>query len=356
MEPKKFASPATMKDVADKAGVSTATVSRALTSPDKVSALTRRKVEQAAQAVGYSAQHLSRNLKRHESRTILALVPDISDPFFGKMLRGIEDTAAQRGYLVLIGDCAYQRHGERTFLDLITARQIDGILLLGSPLPFDVGKEERRHLPPMVMANEFAPELDMPTVHIDNLTAAFEAVSYLHQLGHRRIACIAGPDQIPLSEYRLQGYIQALRRCGLTVDNQYIVRGDFSYDAGARGLTQLMSHPTPPPPSFVHSDIIALGALTQARKMGLDVPRDLSLIGFDDIEQANHCFPALTTVAQPRYEIGREATQLLLAQLQQHKVRRGSRLMSSQLVIRDSTAAPASRVTGFKNSGAGQIF
>ncbi|UPT57693.1 DNA-binding transcriptional regulator CytR [Dickeya zeae] len=356
MEQKRFIPPATMKDVADKAGVSTATVSRAMTNPEKVSAATRKKVEQAALAVGYSAQNLARNLKRHESRTILALVPDICDPFFSEMLRGIEETAAERGYLVLIGDCAHQRQTEKTFLDLIATRQIDGILLLGSQLPFDAGRDERRHLPPMVMANEFAPELDMPTVHIDNLTAAFEAVSYLHQLGHQRIACIAGPQQIPLSEYRLQGYIQALRRCGLVIDNQYIVHGDFSYDTGSRGLTTLMSHPTPPSAIFCHSDVMALGALTQARKMGLDVPQDLSLIGFDDIAQASHCFPALTTVSQPRYDIGREATLLLLTQLQQHKVARGSRLMSSQLIIRDSTAAPPLRVTGFKNSGAGQTF
>lgn len=340
MEQKKAHLTATMKDVADLAGVSTATVSRALMTPEKVSAQTRRRVEQAVAASGYSPAAIARHLRRNASRTLLTIVPDICDPFFTEVLRGIEETASERGYLVLIGDCAHQRQHEKTFLDLIAARQIDGLLLLGANLPFDAGREEQRNLPPMVMANEFAPELELPTVHIDNLTAAFEAVCYLHQLGHQRIACIAGPERLPLCRYRLQGYIQALRRCGLALDENYITTGDFSYDSGAQGLTTLMAQPSPPSAIFCHNDLMALGALSQAQKIGLAVPRDLSLMGFDDIAQSGHSTPPLTTVAQPRYDIGREATLLLIEQLRSHKAQRGSKLLSSKLMIRESTAAP----------------
>ncbi|MBJ7222073.1 DNA-binding transcriptional regulator CytR [Brenneria sp. L3-3C-1] len=339
MEQKRTVTTATMKDVADKAGVSTATVSRTLMNPEKVSATTRKKVEHAVIAVGYSPHSLARNLKRNESRTILTIVPDICDPYFSEIFRGIEETAAEHGYLVLIGDCAHQRQKEKTFVDLIITKQIDGMLLLGSNLPFDAGKEEQRNLPPMVMANEFSPELELPTVHIDNLTAAFEAVHYLHQLGHQRIACIAGPEHMHLSQYRLQGYVQALRRSGITIDNQYIIRGDFSYETGVNGLIALMKHPLPPSAIFCHSDIMALGVLSQAKKMGLDIPHDISVVGFDDIEQALYCSPPLTTVAQPRYQIGREAMLLLLEQLHGHRVHTGSRLLASELVIRESTAA-----------------
>ena len=171
MKPKKQVVAATMKDVALKANVSTATVSRALMNPDKVSQATRNRVEQAALEVGYLPQSLGRNMKRNESRTILVIVPDICDPFFSEIIRGIEVTAANHGYLVLIGDCAHQNQQEKTFIDLIITKQIDGMLLLGSRLPFDASIEEQRNLPPMVMANEFAPELKLPTVHIDNLTA-----------------------------------------------------------------------------------------------------------------------------------------------------------------------------------------
>ncbi|MGV7091621.1 DNA-binding transcriptional regulator CytR [Siccibacter turicensis] len=335
----KLVGSATMKDVAVKANVSTATVSRALMNPEKVSQATRNRVEQAAIEVGYLPHALGRSVKRNESRTILVIVPDICDPFFSEIIRGIEVIAAAQGYLVLIGDCAHQNQQEKTFIDLIITKQIDGMLLLGSRLPFDASKEEQRNLPPMVMANEFAPELELPTVHIDNLTAAFNAVNHLHELGHRQIACIAGPEEMPLCHYRLQGYVQALRRSGIIVDPHYIARGDFTYEAGAKALEQLLSLPVPPTAVFCHSDVMALGALSQAKRLGLQVPRDLSIMGFDNISLSEFCDPPLTTVAQPRFDIGREAMLLLLDQLHGQTVNSGSRLLDCELIVRGSTAA-----------------
>ena len=337
MKPKKQVVASTMNDFVLKANVSTATVSRALMNPDKVSQTTRNRVEQAALEVGYLPQSLGRNMKRNESRTILVIVPDICDPFFSEIIRGIEITAAEQGYLVLIGDCAHQNRQEKTFIDLIITKQIDGMLLLGSRLPFDAGVEEQRNLPPMVMANEFAPELELPTVHIDNLTAAFNAVNYLHELGHKRIGCIAGPEEMPLCHYRLQGYVQALRRSGITVEPQYIARGNFTYEAGSNALEQLLSLPVPPTAVFCHSDIMALGALSLAKRRGLKIPDDLSIIGFDNISLSEFCDPPLTTVAQPRFDIGREAMLLLLDQLHGHSVSSGSRLLDCELIVRGST-------------------
>ena len=339
MKAKKQETAATMKDVALKAKVSTATVSRALMNPDKVSQATRNRVEKAAREVGYLPQPMGRNVKRNESRTILVIVPDICDPFFSEIIRGIEVTAANHGYLVLIGDCAHQNQQEKTFIDLIITKQIDGMLLLGSRLPFDASIEEQRNLPPMVMANEFAPELELPTVHIDNLPAAFDAVNYLYEQGHKRIGCIAGPEEMPLCHYRLQGYVQALRRCGIMVDPQYIARGDFTFEAGSRAMQQLLDLPQPPTAVFCHSDVMALGALSQAKRQGLKVPEDLSIIGFDNIDLTQFCDPPLTTIAQPRYEIGREAMLLLLDQMQGQHVGSGSRLMDCELIIRGSTRA-----------------
>lgn len=338
MKAKKPVVAATMKDVALQANVSTATVSRALTNPEKVSQATRNRVEQAALEVGYLPQLQGRNMKRNESRTILVIVPDICDPFFSEVIRGIEVTAAAQGYLVLIGDCAHQNQQEKTFIDLIITKQIDGMLLLGSRLPFDASIEEQRNLPPMVMANEFAPELGLPTVHIDNLTASFDAVNYLHELGHQRIGCIAGPEEMPLCHYRLQGYVQALRRCGITVDPHYIARGNFTFEAGSTALEQLLALPQPPTAVFCHSDIMALGALSYAKRRGLKIPDDLSIIGFDNISLAEFCDPPLTTVSQPRFDIGREAMLLLLNQLSGQVVDSGSRLLDCELIIRGSTS------------------
>lgn len=339
MKPNKQVAAATMKDVALKAKVSTATVSRALMNPDKVSQSTRNKVEQAALEVGYLPQSMGRNVKRNESRTILVIVPDICDPFFSEVIRGIEVTAAEQGYLVLIGDCAHQNQQEKTFLNLIITKQIDGMVLLSSRLPFDASVEEQRNLPPMVMSNEFAPELELPTVHIDNLTAAFNAMNYLLELGHKRIGCIAGPEDMPLCHYRLQGYVQALRRSGITVDPHFIARGDFTYEAGANALKQLLALPQPPTAVFCHSVVMALGALSYAKRQGLKVPDDLSIIGFDNISLAEFCDPPLTTVAQPRFDIGREAMLLLLDQLQGQNVSSGSRLLDCELIIRGTTRA-----------------
>lgn len=342
LEQNQASSPATMKDVAEKAGVSTATVSRALMNPEKVSAATRQKVEQAVIAVGYASHGLARNARRGETQTILVIVPNICDPFFSEIIRGIEITAAQEGYLVLIGDCAHQDQQEKTFMDLLLTRQFDGMVLLGSQIPFDPTDDEQRNLPPIIMANEFAPDMSLPTVHIDNLTAAFEAVNHLLQLGHRQIGCIAGPEEMPLCQYRTQGYIQALRRSGLVVDPTYIVRGDFSFEAGASALRQLMALPKPPRALFCHSDIMALGAMNEAKRLGLGVPQALSIVGFDDIELSRYCDPPLTTVTQPRYQIGREAMLLLLDELQGKRVNNGSRLLDAELTVRGSTA-PANR-------------
>ncbi|HBN2443111.1 TPA: substrate-binding domain-containing protein, partial [Escherichia coli] len=170
-------------------------------------------------------------------------------------------------------------------------------------------------------------------------TAAFDAVNYLYEQGHKRIGCIAGPEEMPLCHYRLQGYVQALRRCGIMVDPQYIARGDFTFEAGSKAMQQLLDLPQPPTAVFCHSDVMALGALSQAKRQGLKVPEDLSIIGFDNIDLTQFCDPPLTTIAQPRYEIGREAMLLLLDQMQGQHVGSGSRLMDCELIIRGSTRA-----------------
>ncbi len=340
MEPKKATGMATMKDVADKAGVSTATVSRALMTPEKVSALTQKKVQLAVDAVGYSPQPMGRLLKRNETRNLLVVVPDICDPFFAEMLRGIEETADEQGYWVLMVDCAHQRPHKKSFSDLIIARQIDGMLLLGSEPPFGIDKAEQQNLPPIVMVNEFVPELQLPTVHIDNLTAAYEAVDYLFSLGHRRIGCISGPEHLTLCQYRLQGYIQALSRHGIPSDGHMVFRGEVNFQTGTAGLNALISRTYPPTAIFCHNDIIAFGALSQAKKNGLSVPADLSLVGFDDIAFATFCDPPLTTVAQPSYQLGREALLLLLQQVRQQAVGNASLLLDSKLIVRGSTAMP----------------
>ncbi|MFS1488862.1 DNA-binding transcriptional regulator CytR [Vibrio splendidus] len=331
---------ATMKDVAQLAGVSTATVSRALMNPEKVSVSTRKRVETAVLEAGYSPNTLARNLRRNESKTIITIVPDICDPYFAEIIRGIEDAAVENDYLVLLGDSGQQKKRESSFVNLVFTKQADGMLLLGTDHPFDVSKPEQKNLPPMVMACEFAPELELPTVHIDNLTSAFEAVNYLAQLGHKRIAQISGPTTATLCKFRQQGYQQALRRAGVSMNPAYSTVGDFTFEAGAQAVHQLLALPEQPTAIFCHNDAMAIGAIQEAKKLGLRVPQDLSIVGFDDIQFAQYCDPPLTTISQPRYEIGRQAMLMMLDLLKGNDVQAGSRLLEAKLVVRGSTAPP----------------
>lgn len=331
---------ATMKDVAELAGVSTATVSRALMSPEKVSSSTRKRVEDAVIESGYCPNSMTRNIKRNESKTLVVIVPNLCDPYFSEIIRGIEEAASEQGYLVLHGDSHQQKCRDNSLVNLAYSKQADGMILLGTDLPIDASKTEQRNLPPMVMACEYAPELELPTVHIDNLTASFEAVNYLAQLGHKRIGEIRGPETAPLCSFRSQGFQQALRRAGLSIDLTNSVSGDFSFESGAQALRKLMSVGSPPSAVFCHNDMMAIGAIKEAKKMGLRVPQDISFIGFDNIEFSEFCDPPLTTVSQPRYEIGYQATKMLFELLNGNEVRSGSRLLDAELVVRQSTLPP----------------
>lgn len=285
---------ATMKDVAQLAGVSTATVSRALMNPEKVSSSTRKRVEEAVLEAGYSPNSLARNLRRNESKTIVAIVPDICDPLL--FLRSFAVLKMPRWSTVIWccwGDSGQQKRRENSFVNLVFTKQADGMLLLGTDLPFDVSKPEQKNLPPMVMACEFAPELELPTVHIDNLTSAFEAVNYLTQLGHKRIAQISGPQHAALCQFRHQGYQQALRRAGITMNPTYCTFGDFTFEAGAKAVRQLLALPEQPTAIFCHNDTMAIGAIQEAKRLGLRVPQDLSVVGFDDIQFAQYCDPPI---------------------------------------------------------------
>lgn len=332
---------ATMKDVAELAGVSTATVSRALMNPEKVSSATRKRVEEAVVESGYCPNTMVRNVKRNESKTLVVIVPDLCDPYFSEIIRGIEHAASEQGYLVLHGDSHQQKCRDNSLVNLVYSKQADGLILLGTDLPIDASKPEQKNLPPMVMACEFAPELELPTVHIDNLTASFEAVNYLAQLGHKQIAEITGPETSTLSNFRSQGYQQALRRAGLIIDLTKSVQGDFSFESGAKAMRKLLASATPPSAIFCHNDMMAIGAMREAKAAGIRIPQDLSIIGFDNIEFSEFCEPALTTVAQPRFDIGYQATQMLFNILNGDDVRTGSRLLDTELILRQSTMPPS---------------
>lgn len=330
----------TIKDVALAAGCSTATVSRALAAPEKVTEATRQRVARAIAEVGYSPNVAARNLRRSESKTIVVLLPNIANPFFSEIIAGLEEVAHRAGYQVLLGDCENDANRAQAYFDLLPTNQADGIILMTSDVPKALLQQRRAQMPyPLVMACEYVDGLALPTVCIDNRLAAERAVEYLLSLGHERIATIAGPSHNPICRDRIVGFKAELERAGLSARADWIVEGDFSFLAGYQQGRALLDRPvdTRPTAVFCHSDEMAIGLLKAARDLNVSVPAELSVIGFDNIGFSEYCEPELTTISQPRDDIGRSAMRLLLDILAQRQVPL-QQTLTTQLIVRDSTA------------------
>ena len=331
-------------DVARRAGVSPSTVSRVLSRPDMVSAGTRARVSKAVELLGFIPNSTAKNLRRASTRKLLVTVPDISNPFFALILQGIEDTAQRRDYSVLVGDTQNDHCREERYALMLKSKEADGLIFLGHRLPEAAAALARAALPncaPIVNGCEFNPRLGVPSVHIDNARAASDVVHLLHDLGHRRIGVITGPLASPLSRDRLRGATATARRRG---DGELdIVNGDFSVRSGIEGARQLFSKGKPPTAVFCFNDEMAMGVLEVARERRLRVPKDLSVVGFDDIRFAQYTQPSLTTISQPMRAIGEGTVRVLLAIIEDPMVTPESVTLPHSLVTRESTAVAPSR-------------
>ena len=331
-------------EVAKHAGVSTATVSRVLSQPSVVSPDTRRKVMQAVEFLDYAPNSAAKNLRTLRTGKLLVTVPDISNPFFSLILQGIEDAAQREEYAVLLGDTQHDERREQRYALMLNSKEADGLIFLGHRLPEAAQTRIRIAAPrcaPVVNGCEFNPRLGVPSVHIDNAGAAADAMTLLYDLGHRRIGVVSGPLVSPLSRDRLRGVSTvASQRHGdgtLTV-----VGGDFTVESGTEAAARLLSGDSRPTAIFCFNDEMAMGVLEHARRAGLRVPADLSVVGFDDIRFARYTQPALTTVAQPMREIGEGTVKLLLAILADDTVTPASVTLPHRLVVRGTTAPPPS--------------
>ncbi len=327
-------------DVAKRAGVSTATVSRALSRPDVVSPDTRRKVLQAVKHLGYAPNFAAKHLRTLRSGKLLVTVPDISNPFFSLILQGIEDAAQRKGYAVLLGDTQHDPKREERYALMLMRKEADGLIFLGHRLPKPAAALVRSMAPkyaPVVNGCEFSPRLRVPSVHIDNATAAAEAMDHLYRLGHRRIGIVTGPLVSPLSRDRLAGATLRAKAEGAERD-VIVMHGDFSIESGAAAAERLLGRREPPTAVFCFNDEMAMGVIETARRRGVRVPRDLSVVGFDDIRFARHMDPPLTTIAQPMREIGERAVQLLVDILAGRPIAPVSVTLPHTLIIRSSTA------------------
>ncbi|MGI9296150.1 MAG: LacI family DNA-binding transcriptional regulator [Pseudomonadales bacterium] len=334
-----------IKDVARMAGVSTATVSRTLAEPDKVAEKTRKKVLATVEKSGYVANSLARNFRRKRTNMVVVIVPDITNSFFSNIIQGIEAVAHANAYRILLGDTQHSATRAIEYGDFVAQKQADGIIVLGRSIPFPY-QQERKTLdpkwPPFVMACEYDEVAPVPTVCIDNKQAAFDAVMYLINLGHRCIAYINGPADSPLCRDRLSGFRKAMKTIGITNTRNQVYGGDFSLKSGSSAMSEIMDSAHERPTAvFAASDSMAIGALQVIKASGLSVPGDISLMGFDDIKFSAYSDPALTTVHQPRNRIGETAMQRMLDLLERRDVSSEHEILPHRLVIRASAAAPS---------------
>jgi len=300
-------------EVAALANVSTATVSRALTAPGKLRPDTLARVTEAVRKTGYTPNPAARSLRARRTMLVLVVVPDIANPFFSDVLRGIDEGLSRHGYGFLIGNLANARAKETQLATVALTGHVDGVLLLNGHIP-DGG---RRALIagdiPMVAICEAIPGAAIPQVEVQNREAARQAVEHLVALGHRRIAYLAGPPDNILEHERRGGFNEGLSAAGLSARRASIYPGDFTFAAGVTAATAFLRTKPRPTALFAANDEMAIGFIKTVRMAGLAVPDDVSVVGFDGIEFADFIEPTLTTFRQPRRELGDRGAELLVA-------------------------------------------
>jgi LacI family repressor for deo operon, udp, cdd, tsx, nupC, and nupG len=297
-------------EVAKLAGVSTATVSRALTDPVKLRPQTLARVEEAIRRTGYTPNLAARNLRARRSMVVLVVVPDIANPFFADVLRGIEETLSSGGYGLLIGNLGPGPEKPRQILDVVQAGQVDGVLLLNGAVPCDADRSLGAMKIPLVAICEAIPGARFPQVEVQNREAARVAVAHLAALGHRRVAYLAGPDGNILEAERYRGFRDGVAAAGIEMTQRY--PGDFTFAAGTAAAGRFLTEQHRPTALFAANDEMAIGFLKNVRSAGVAVPDELSIIGFDGIAFADYVEPTLTTFRQPRRELGGTGARLLL--------------------------------------------
>jgi len=337
-----------IKDIAKVAGVSHSTVSRALSDSPLVKAETRARIQSLAREMGYSPDAWARSLVMRRTRAVGVVVTTIADPFIAEVVQGIESTAYQHGYTVILASSNSEPERELAAVEMLRSKRVDGVIVTSSR----VGALYQQHLErigvPVVLLNSHSEQSGRYTfsVTVDNRHGGHLATQHLIELGHRRIAYVTGPANTSSSEGRREGYCQALAEANLTFDPDLVIPGTGRAEAGEQAFLKLKAHVEPPTAVFCYNDMTAIGLLRAAREAGLAIPRDLSVVGFDDILFASCMYPPLTTVAQPKFEMGEQAMQMALALMLAQapsSVKVSDIVVKGQLIVRASSGVLALR-------------
>ena len=333
--------PATIQDVARAAGVSAATVSRVLTNPSLVSDTTRETVLQAIKSTEYRVNQAARNLRLQRANAVLVLVPNLGKPFYSGILAGISEEFSGTDYAVLIADTDSDPIVDSALAGYFLDGRVDGVISLDGGVRasalrecVDLGVEDR-----IVFLCEWVEGQKFPVISSDNAEGARLAIRHLHDLGHRKIAHITGPDGNVLTTARREGMVSERARLGLPAKPEWIIRGDFSLESGHDAATRILAMDDRPTAVFCSADMVAFGLMAGLKSGGLRVPEDISVVGFDDIEMSEYYIPALTTIRQDRHGLGRRAARVLLDRLKNKSLERTPEVpIPVELIVRESTA------------------
>ncbi len=330
----------TLNDVAQQAGVSTATVSRCLNSPERVIESTRNKVFEAINSLGYSPNFGARVMAARRTNTIGAIIPTMENAIFARGLQAFQEELRMQGYTLLVASSSYQQDIEEEQIRSLVARGADGLLLIGHDRKSDICQFLETQDVPALVAWTHDATARLPSIGFDNRKSMQALATHVLEMGHRRIGVIsADTNTNDRARLRVEGIRDACRVAHLNPDALQIIQTTYGIESGAKAFAELISGPNHPTAIMCGNDVLAVGAMKQARDMAIDVPKDVSITGFDDIELARVVTPALTTVHVPHRDMGRRAAQTLINMVVS-KTAVSSVELSTDTCLRGSLAPP----------------
>lgn len=330
----------TIKDIARRAGVSIATVSRVINNKSEgVGRETREKILDIVKELNYYPNRIARGLVTKKTNILGLILPDISNPFFPSLARGVEDTASRYGYNMILCNTDNKKEKEETYISVLKENNVDGILYTSVIRQKDKNvKKLLQSKIPFVLLDRSINVRDIPKVFTDGVSGMQQMINYLIENGHRRIAYISGPKSNSSTEQRLKGYRKALGDAGISADHTIMKDGDYKISSGYKNMLELLDEGGNFSAVACANDLMAVGALEALKDRGIKVPEEMSITGYDDIYIADVTSPKLTTVAQPKYEMGCIAAELLVKLVQGEEISEREVVLQPSLVIRESVA------------------
>jgi LacI family transcriptional regulator len=340
--------PVTLKELAARARVHPSTISRVANNDPglRIAPATRSRIEALLRETEYRPNSVARGLKLRQTLVLAVVIPDITNPFFAALFRGVEDGATPRGYQVLLCNTDGNAERQRAHLQSLTARQVDGVILASTFLKDPAVRWLRHNRTPYVLVNRFSDEGLDPFVGSDDGTGAKLATQHLIGLGHVRVGHLAGQATVSTGVLRRRGFQSAVAEAGLAADPELVVESGFVEEGGARATERLLALREPPTAIFAVTDLTAVGAYSAARRLGVRIPEDLAIVGYNDIPLGSRLVPGLTTVHVPINEFGSVAARLLLEQIDTGEQEPKRVIFAPELVIRGSTVKGADETAG----------